>query len=394
MALSRNACTNILRLLASDSERNALLALQLLDSRQARQDFLATLGAHLLTGRAPVRARVRTCLKGLAHAMSSGAPHYSTALQGLLDFGKDKEPDEAESHRAIQALHQVFGIGSLFLAFHTYRHKGFCGGIILRSGSPADINRMLESRVFQDSWGKSLALQNLNMEQLPEELAGFQDVEALGLSRNQLHSLPVFLQAFRRLRYLDLQNNNLSRFPGELLSLPRLECLDLRRNKLRMSWLEYLGHPEKKRFMVSLRNEIGFALDGLHPDDIALILANLAYESEAGLVLGLAGQGIREAPEAIFRMRRLRVLDLRNNPIALLPAWLLRMPELRAIYCDYGTEYNASFKSPQLDVCRDSQAPLPPPLFWPALSPEAWPGLAELPLELDFHEGEEGQGNA
>lgn len=360
MALSGNASTNILRLLASDNERNSALALQLLDSQLARQDFLASLGAHLLTAEGPVRAYLQNCLQMLAKAIGINNRHKARPLQLLLNFGKGEDP-EAETEEAIQALHQLFDIDPLMLALYTYHYKGLCGALILKNGSRSDIRRLMESRIYQSNRGKTMGLQNLNMEQLPEDLAAFEDIEALDLSGNQLRRLPASLLSYSRLNYLNAQFNAINHLPRFLLASHHLECLDLRHNKLRMPWLEYLQHPAKKRFLVSLHNESGFTLNELHEEDTGLILANLSYASDEGLVLGLASQQIREVPDAVFRLRNLRILDLRDNPLPSLPAWLLRMPQLIAIYCDPGVEYNPAFKQAQLEVLRESTANLPSP---------------------------------
>ncbi|MCB0569176.1 MAG: hypothetical protein KDC66_05410 [Phaeodactylibacter sp.] len=384
MALSKNACTNILRLLASDNERNASLALQLLDSQQARPGFLLTLGAHLLTADVPARDYVQNCLKALAQADRSSSRYPPRPLQLILEYGKANGPAEADTTKAIEALHQLFGIDPLLLALHTYHEKGICGSLILRKGSSADIARLLESRIYQGPQGKTMALQALGMGLLPEGLADFKDVAALVLSGNQLSSLPSMLLKFRHLRHLDVRYNALGALPTHLLKLPRLECLDARRNNFRMPWLEYLAHPEKKRFLVGLDNTSGFALHELHAYDIGLILNNLSYRSDKGLVLGLAGQGLREVPEVLFQWRGLRVLDLRDNPVSILPAWLLRMPQLRAIYCDYGTEYNPAFRHQHLEVLRDSLAPLPPPAGWVERKAATGQNAIALPYELEL----------
>ena len=94
--------------------------------------------------------------------------------------------------------------------------------------------------------------------------------------------------------------------------------------------------------------------------------------------------GLREVPEVLFQWRGLRVLDLRDNPVSILPAWLLRMPQLRAIYCDYGTEYNPAFRHQHLEVLRDSLAPLPPPAGWVERKAATGQNAIALPYELEL----------
>ena len=165
---------------------------------------------------------------------------------------------------------------------------------------------------------KKLAFGGLQLEQIPDVVYRFTNVEEISLSRNYLTSLPARLTTLPRLQRLDLawnrlredslfftrnthlkaitlQNNALTTVPASLRQNRRLESL-------------WLGNND-------LPNLDGRALKRLHRlNDLNLYNAQLAV-----------------LPRQIAKLRRLRVLDLYYNNFTALPKQLGRLHRLEQL---------------------------------------------------------------
>lgn len=78
----------------------------------------------------------------------------------------------------------------------------------------------------------ALSFHKLKLEVLPANLAEFENLEYLILSKNKLKDLPEFVADLASLRYVDLSQNRLKELPEEICALPNLEELILNRNEL------------------------------------------------------------------------------------------------------------------------------------------------------------------
>jgi hypothetical protein len=75
-----------------------------------------------------------------------------------------------------------------------------------------------------------LTLSKLKLEQLPEELAKFTNLEYLDVSKNKLTELPSFVGDFKNLKVLDFSKNEFAIFPVEICKLTQLQQIAANRN--------------------------------------------------------------------------------------------------------------------------------------------------------------------
>ncbi len=72
-----------------------------------------------------------------------------------------------------------------------------------------------------------LKLKRERLEDFPEQIFEFENLEILDLSNNRLTKLPAEIVNLKKLKEIILAKNNFSEFPIELLQLEKLEHIDL-----------------------------------------------------------------------------------------------------------------------------------------------------------------------
>jgi hypothetical protein len=75
-----------------------------------------------------------------------------------------------------------------------------------------------------------VSLSKLKLEQLPEELAKFTNLEYLDVSKNKLTELPTFVGDLSNLKVLDFSKNEFAVFPVEICKLTHLQQIAANRN--------------------------------------------------------------------------------------------------------------------------------------------------------------------
>ena len=78
----------------------------------------------------------------------------------------------------------------------------------------------------------ALSFHRMKLDSLPHELAEFENLQYLIVSRNRLSALPTFLSEMQALTYLDLSLNRFKTLPAEVCSLTKLTDLILNRNSI------------------------------------------------------------------------------------------------------------------------------------------------------------------
>jgi len=77
----------------------------------------------------------------------------------------------------------------------------------------------------------AISFRKMRLESLPKELAKFQNLEYLILSKNKLVALPLYIAEMHKLKYLDLSQNKFTELPNEVCELKSLTTLILNRNE-------------------------------------------------------------------------------------------------------------------------------------------------------------------
>src|ERR1044072_8465768 len=167
---------------------------------------------------------------------------------------------------------------------------------------------------------ESLDLANLNLTQLPDEVASLTWLNELWLSGNFIREVPEFIGRLNKLQKLILQRNPISKLPRSLSLLKELR------------WLALIGGSRSAASSTigQLANLNTLILEDIGLDGIPDWLPKLRKLEQ----LYLGNNNLRELPESLSKLHRLAVLNIRGNPFKELPSSLFRLPNLRTLHID------------------------------------------------------------
>lgn len=129
----------------------------------------------------------------------------------------------------------------------------------------------------------------------------------LKLDSNKLENLPSVLSKCSRLQYLSAQNNSLCELPQEFSHLKALREINLGYNRFVFHFSVY--HKSGQSIQTFLETISRFDA-----------FPSCLYELPALEIVGLASNKLSVLePENLQKLRRLAVLDVRNNNIGIMP---------------------------------------------------------------------------
>ncbi|MBN1120559.1 MAG: leucine-rich repeat domain-containing protein [Anaerolineae bacterium] len=181
-----------------------------------------------------------------------------------------------------------------------------------------------------------IALSNLAISEVPDEVFELTGLRYLYLDRNQLAELPPEIGQLTALRRLYLNENQLTELPSEIGLLSNLEVLDLSGNQLAELPAE-IGQLASLETLAASQNRLT-AL----PEEVSQ-LSNLSYldlwdnqltvlPSEIGQLSNLTRLDIRDNRitelSADIGQLNLSFLHFAGNPITEIPPGLCQMPDL------------------------------------------------------------------
>ncbi|KAG7306396.1 hypothetical protein JYU34_009026 [Plutella xylostella] len=171
---------------------------------------------------------------------------------------------------------------------------------------------------------QALTLVSRDLTEIPDEVvaaAADAQVYYVDLTKNKLTSVPVGITRLSEsLTQLILKNNNISTVPAELSRCSLLLYLDLGSNNLAELPLE-LGELKQLRELVISNNRFTH-------------LPRCIYDLESLEILLAADNKVSEinvSSDALARLKRLAVLDLKNNSIVTVPPELGNFTHLRSL---------------------------------------------------------------
>ncbi|MFD2933978.1 leucine-rich repeat domain-containing protein [Spirosoma flavum] len=191
-----------------------------------------------------------------------------------------------------------------------------------------------------------LALNQLELVNIPEVVYRFPKLEEIDLSKNDLHQLParltadirtlkrlsilynaipndsVFITRNKHLRSLNLQGNKLTRIPSSVRQNRRLESLWLGNNKLTSIDIKTL----RRLHRLSDLNLYNAGLTQL-PKNIGRL--------KHVKVLDLYYNKLTELPRQLGRMKRLEQLAIAHNDLHELPASLAKLNHLQVLFAHH-----------------------------------------------------------
>ena len=163
--------------------------------------------------------------------------------------------------------------------------------------------------------GYELNLTGLHLGDMPALTANFEHVTLLDVSSMGLRAAPeAFMASFKSLKVINMSNNHLAELPLALSQMPDLQVLRISNNRLalsagevsRLARLSKLGNVRLDRNRIELSSADFEQLSGL----AQLKSLNLANNQ---IALTAEGRG------HLALMRRLRALSLAQNPLGLAP---------------------------------------------------------------------------
>jgi uncharacterized protein YjbI with pentapeptide repeats len=137
------------------------------------------------------------------------------------------------------------------------------------------------------------------IEKLPIDYKGWRRLEKLNLSNNNIKGLPIKLKNLKRLKYLDLSHNQLMTSPNAIVGMRHLNYLDLSYNQL-------------QKVPSGIGNLREVTKINLSHNQITSI--HRRFGDAAGLIeLDLSHNQLEKLPTTLYKLRSLKILDLRGN---------------------------------------------------------------------------------
>jgi internalin A len=222
-----------------------------------------------------------------------------------------------------------------------------------KANSNAGVRQRIAMYNAQPGQGWPLALDTLNLTEIPELVLDLPDVVGIDLRGNRLHGLPEWLRKLPKLEWLNLVDNPIESLPSDLRLVIDVgtyrRCFD----RLPVKDLEVVvagdsSEEDKSFFMrqMSAANglkaltlgdwslHIGSTHDKPSPA-LGEILASLHHLSSLER-LSLRGIRLQTVPDAVRTMKGLRWLDLSGIGIRELPAWIGSLELFTLLLCDNG----------------------------------------------------------
>ncbi|GAB3496813.1 hypothetical protein GCM10027341_16150 [Spirosoma knui] len=171
---------------------------------------------------------------------------------------------------------------------------------------------------------KKIWFGGLDLEQVPEVIYRFTNVEEISLSNNYLTSLPARLTSLPHLQRLDVVSNRLQEDSVFFARNKRLKSINIQKNAL-TNVPATIGRNRRLESLWLGNNDLN-AID-------KKALRRLHRLND----LNLYNAGLTELPKSVGRLKRLKVLDLYYNKLSQLPRQISRMKRLEQLALAYNT---------------------------------------------------------
>jgi internalin A len=206
-----------------------------------------------------------------------------------------------------------------------------------------DNNREAQRRIAEAKRRNlpGLDLSDLNLSELPPEIASLTTLHTLVLGNNQLTTLPPAIAPLAALRELRLGNNQLTTLPPDIASLTALEQLDLSNNQFTtlppaiasLTALEqlYLSNNQLTTLPPSIASLLALRALNLSNNQLTTLppeIASLTVLEQ----LDLSNNQFTTLPPAIASLTALWKLDLSNNQLTTLPPAITSLTALQYLY--------------------------------------------------------------
>ncbi|XP_011692981.1 PREDICTED: leucine-rich repeat-containing protein 47-like [Wasmannia auropunctata] len=164
-----------------------------------------------------------------------------------------------------------------------------------------------------------LSITHTRLQEVPDDIERLANLATLVLHSNELAELPCAIARLPKLKVLDCSMNKLTKLPTELGSHPHLSTINLASNLLR-SLPPQSSCCAKLSILDVSNNQLEAFPDVCH--------AELVHLSE----IHVNGNRIAEIPISINRLQGLKILNMADNLISVVPSELADCSKLKEVY--------------------------------------------------------------
>ena len=191
---------------------------------------------------------------------------------------------------------------------------------------------------------RTLTICHNNLQTLDEDVSRLNMLEHLDLSHNALQSLPSGVGFLTKTTKFVASHNNLKDLPHELSFMRSLKLLDLSHNQLELTpdSMQDLAHLEQLFLQHNCLERLPCLNHCQHLKEVILGFNQIKEVSVEDIdnmanqlkVLDLRDNKIDVLPDEIIHLQSLERLDVSNNNLSILPFVLGTLPHLKSLVCD------------------------------------------------------------
>lgn len=161
----------------------------------------------------------------------------------------------------------------------------------------------------------------LHLNEIFEHLSQCKSLKALHLNKNGIQVIPPTISLLQQLQILSAQDNRIVNFPESIYALKNLKALDLGVNQLKEipKGIGQLTRLKELKLNSNWKNEM----------DATNLFVEIDQLKELETIELWSCQSVREIPETIASLKKLKKLDVDNNRLVSLPKSLCKMTHLK-----------------------------------------------------------------
>ncbi|XP_003494147.1 leucine-rich repeat-containing protein 47 [Bombus impatiens] len=214
---------------------------------------------------------------------------------------------------------------------------------LVLSGSA--ISELIQKRGFDNSLFNLQHLNYLNitltcLQEVPEEIGKLQNLTTLVLHSNEISKIPNTIEKLGKLKVLDCSRNKLTSLPDEIGKLPQLTTMNFSSNLLR-SLPTQIGNIKLTILNLS-NNQFEAFPDVCYPELIHLT------------EIYVNGNQIKEIPVTINQLASLKIINVADNLISVIPGEVADCNKLKELYLK-GNTLTDKRLSKLVDQCHNKQ---------------------------------------
>ena len=242
----------------------------------------------MLTISMPVRA-----ITLIEYARQNPLVIQTVPAGNAVDLGKDNQVNNLKKGAKVLVLSHK-GLTSV---------EGISTLKVMDEGKEVPLASVSELQIFMN---------NNEIEMVPEEFAGLDNVTFIYLNSNKVRTIPVAVTRMKSLLGMYFTENRLTEIPAEIFGMKQLRKFQISRNHV-------------KEIPAAFGNLVNLIHLNLAENEIERLPDSMANLTQLR-VCDLSGNRLTILPEAFGKVQILYQLRVRDNPLTSLPAGFVAMP--------------------------------------------------------------------